>query len=72
MKEWFELKDASDWINQVNKDGLVVDKRKSKRGHNMMRCSKTMPFTPMQIFLTLCEGSLRQAYDPNMDTTRNV
>ena len=53
------MNQATDWKRGTDKNGMTVDGRKSKRGFSMMRCAKEMPFTPKDIFLTLCEGSLR-------------
>ena len=60
MKEWFEVNDAKDWKRGLDKNGLTVDGRTSDSGFSMMRCATVMPFNPIDIFLTLCDGSLRQ------------
>jgi hypothetical protein len=72
MKEWFDVNSATDWKRGTDKNGLTVDGRKSARGFSMMRCATVMPFKPMDIFLTLCDGSLRQQYDPNIEKTCNL
>lgn len=72
MKEWFDINAATDWKRGTDKNGLTVDGRKSARGLSMMRCATVMPFSPMDIFLTLCDGSRRQAYDPNIEKTENL
>ncbi len=72
MKEWFEVNSATNWKRGTDKNGITVDGRKSVRGFSMMRCATVMPFDPMDIFLTLCDGSLRQSYDPNIEKTCNI
>ena len=37
----------------------------------MLRCQKTFDFSPEDIFLTLCDGTRRNEYDPDIDITRN-
>jgi hypothetical protein len=70
MKEWFEENEKnSEWKRGTDKKGLTVDCKQSSRGNNMLRACKTMPFTPWQIYLTICEGKLRPVYDTMIEKT---
>lgn len=72
MEEWIAVNQCTDWKRGTDKKGLTVDGRTSERGLSMMRCSKKFEFTPEEIFLTLCDGALRQDYDPNIEITKNL
>ena len=72
MEEWIAVNEKDDWKRGTDKKGLTVDGRQSSRDLSMMRCSTLMPFLPEDIFLTLCDGTLRQEYDPNIEITKNL
>ena len=71
MKQWFELNELKDWKRGTDKKGLTVDGRTSSTGNSQMRCARRMDFTPDEIWAVLCQGQLRQSYDPNIEITRN-
>lgn len=72
MKRWFDDNALTDWKRETDKKGFTYDSRQSSTGFSMFRAAMKMPFSPMDIFLTLCDGSRRQKYDGNIDVTENI